>query len=146
MNSSEDVAQTRSTLFDRLGGAAAIDHLVETFYRQMDSRADAAALRALHAPDLGPTKADLKRYLSEWTGGPALYSPQKGHPRMRARHMHVPIGEAERDAWLECMRTALAVAVADGPARLELYANMAKLADWMRNQPGNPHDARRATG
>jgi hemoglobin len=54
--------------------------------------------------------------------------------------MGFKIGERERDAWLLCMRGALEESVADVEARQEIYALLAKLADWMRNQAGNPHD------
>jgi len=139
-----DVKDTdvRDTIFERIGGAAAIDRLVDRFYERMDTLEEARGIRAMHAIDLGPTREILKRYLSEWTGGPKLYSPEKGHPRLRQRHMGFAIGEAERDAWLTCMRGALEEVVSDVDARAGLYENMAKLADWMRNQPGNPHDAR----
>ncbi|MFG1416336.1 group II truncated hemoglobin [Xanthobacter sp. V0B-10] len=134
-----DAADTPS-MYERIGGAVAIDRLVEEFYARMDHLPEAREIRLLHAPDLTPLKGDLKRYLTEWTGGPRLYSPQKGHPRMRQRHMHVPIGAAERDAWLLCMRGALDQTVADPAARDELYGAMARLADWMRNTGDNPHD------
>lgn len=94
----------------------------------------------MHAPDLGPTKDVLKRYLGEWMGGPKHYSAERGHPRLRQRHMGFAIGDAERDAWLLCMRGALEEAIEDADARQEIYGLMAKLADWMRNQAGNPHD------
>jgi truncated hemoglobin YjbI len=51
------------------------------------------------------------------------------------------IGNAERDAWLLCMRGALEETVADVQARQDVDAAMTKLADWMRNQAGNPHNA-----
>ena len=130
----ENAAQ-KDTLFDRIGGADAIDRFVDLFYDRMDTLDEAKGIRALHPADLGRTRTDLKRYLTEWTGGPRLYTPEKGHPRMRQRHMHVAIGEAERDAWLMCMRGALDEVVSDMQARAVLYENMAKLADWMRNQP-----------
>jgi len=129
------------SMFQRIGGTVAVDRLVEAFYRRMDALPEATTIRAMHAPDLGPTKNVLKRYLSEWTGGPKLYSPEKGHPRLRQRHIRFEIGEAERDAWLLCMRGALEETVVDDRARQELDAAMTKLADWMRNQAGNPHDA-----
>lgn len=128
------------TMFERIGGAVIIDRLVETFYARMDALPEAKRIRAMHAPDLSEVKRDLKRYLTEWTGGPKLYSPEKGHPRMRQRHMRFPIGTAERDAWLLCMRGALEENVSDAPAREELFIAMAKLADWMRNKEDNPHD------
>ncbi len=133
-----------TTPFERIGGAATVDHLVEAFYAHMDRLPEARMIRALHAKDLTPTKEVLKRYLGEWMGGPKLYSQERGHPRLRQRHLRFKIGEAERDAWLACMRGALHEVVADAALREELYAAFAKLADWMRNQPGNPHDSRAA--
>ena len=129
------------SMFERIGGAVVIDRLVEAFYRRMDALPEAKSVRAMHAPDLGPVKNVLKRYLTEWTGGPRLYSPEKGHPRLRQRHMGFAIGNAERDAWLLCMRGALEETVADVGARGELDGALTKLADWMRNQAANPHDA-----
>lgn len=132
--------QADATPFRRIGGAASVDRLVEAFYAHMDSLPTAQGIRALHADDLSATKEVLKRYLGEWMGGPKLYSQERGHPRLRQRHLRFKIGEAERDAWLTCMRGALDEVVGDAGLRDELFAAFAKLADWMRNQPGNPHD------
>lgn len=121
------------SMFERIGGTVVIDRLVESFYRRMDTLPEAEGIRAMHPDDLASTKQVLKRYLSEWTGGPKLYSPEKGHPRLRQRHMGFPIGSSERDAWLLCMRGALEEMVADEAARGELDAAFTKLADWMRN-------------
>ncbi len=131
-----------ATMFERLGGADTIDRLVEVFYRRMDVLPEAQGIRAMHGRDLGPVKQVLKRYLSEWTGGPKLYTPEKGHPRLRQRHVRFPIDVAERDAWLLCMRGALEETVEDAAARHEIDESFTKLADWMRNQTGNPHDTR----
>lgn len=128
------------SMFERIGGEVAIDRLVEAFYGHMDRVPEAKKVRDMHDADLGPLKVVLKRYLSEWLGGPQLYSPVHGHPRLRQRHMGFPIGNAERDAWMGCMRLALAETVADAAARAEIDKNMTKLADWMRNQADNPHD------
>ncbi|MCK9915671.1 group II truncated hemoglobin [Microbacteriaceae bacterium K1510] len=130
-------------MFERIGGVVAIARLVEVFYHRMDTLPEARTIRAMHGRDLGSIKSVLKRYLTEWTGGPKLYSVEKGHPRLRQRHMGFAIGPAERDAWLFCMRGALEETVDDAVARDELYAAMAKLADWMRNREGDPHDAGR---
>lgn len=132
-----------ATHFSRIGGATTVDRLVEAFYAQMDKLPEARTIRALHANDLSATKDVLKRYLGEWMGGPPLYSQERGHPRLRMRHVRFRIGEAERDAWLLCMRGALKEVVADAALRDELFQAFFKLADWVRNQPGNPHDRRR---
>lgn len=133
-------AEVKTSMFERIGGVVIIDRVVEAFYQHMDMLPEAKAIRAMHAPDLGPTKLVLKRYLCEWMGGPKLYSAEKGHPRLRQRHMGFPIGEEERDAWLLCMRGALDECISDTGARQEIYTALAKLANWMRNQEGNPHD------
>jgi len=129
-----------ATPFRRIGGAASVDRLIEAFYARMDSLPAARTIRALHADDLSATKAVLKRYLGEWMGGPPLYSQERGHPRLRQRHLRFKIGEAERDAWLSCMQEALDEVVDDMALRDELLGSFTKLADWMRNQPDNPHD------
>ena len=138
------LAEMSPPMFDRIGGAQTIDRLVDGFYERMDTLPEAQVIRAMHAPDLRATRIILKRYLTEWMGGPKLYSPEKGHPRLRRRHLQFKIGEAERDAWLLCMRGALEEAVPDRDHRAAIYPLMAGLADWMRNTGPNPHDARRA--
>ena len=123
-------------MFARIGGAETIDRLVEEFYGRMDALAEAQHIRRMHPPNLSGIKLTLKNYLTEWTGGPKLYSPEKGHPRLRQRHIQFPIGDAERDAWLSCMRGALEMTVTDADARRDLDAALTGLADWMRNRAG----------
>jgi hemoglobin len=122
------------SMFERIGGSATIDRLVERFYERMDTLPEAQTIRAMHAADLGLIKDVLKRYLTEWTGGPKLYSVEKGHPRLRQRHIGFAIGDAERDAWLMCMRGALDETVTDVAARQDLDRALSGLADWMRNR------------
>ncbi|SFK02638.1 group II truncated hemoglobin [Methylocapsa palsarum] len=129
------------SMFERIGGAPVIDRLVEGFYARMETLPEARGIRDMHTEELGHIKMVLKRYLCEWMGGPKLYSAEKGHPRLRQRHMGFKIGASERDAWLLCMSGALEETIAEPRAREEIYTLLAKLADWMRNQSGNPHDA-----
>lgn len=130
------------TLFEFIGGQPTVDRLVDAFYRRMDTLPEAADIRAMHVADLTMTKDVLKRYLGEWLGGPARYSEERGHPRLRMRHLKVFIGPAERDAWMLCMRGALEETVEDGYARAMIEQPLAELAEWMRNDPDNPHDTR----
>jgi hemoglobin len=122
--------------FDRIGGAAAVDRLVEVFYQRMDSLPQAATIRAMHDADLEPLKQVLKLYLAEWLGGPRGYSTQRGHPRLRMRHAPFAIGAAERDAWMDCMRAALQEAVQDPALRDELERAFARVAETVRNHSG----------
>jgi hemoglobin len=40
-------------------------------------------------------------------GGPPRYAEQRGHPRLRMRHMPFPIDQAARDRWIALMERAL---------------------------------------
>jgi hemoglobin len=120
-------------------GAEGVAQLVERFYFHMDTRPNAAAIRALHPRDLSPVREVLTRYLTEWLGGPPLYSTERGHPRLRRRHLPFRIGEAERDAWMSCMRAALDEVVGDLKLRAELDAAFYKVADFLRNDTQHSH-------
>jgi hemoglobin len=122
------------SMFERIGGSVTIDRLVDRFYDRMDTLPEAQIIRAMHAANLGAIRDVLKRYLTEWTGGPKLYSVEKGHPRLRQRHIDFAIGDAERDAWMLCMRGALEETVVDTAARQDLDRALSGLADWMRNR------------
>ena len=90
-----------------LGGVDAIRRLVEVFYEEMDTLPEAATIRRLHPSDLEVSIDKLARFLSGWTGGPKLYSEKYGPIKIPVFHQHLPVGEAERDAWLLCMERAL---------------------------------------
>ncbi|HET9958426.1 MAG TPA: group II truncated hemoglobin [Polyangiaceae bacterium] len=125
--------------FAAVGGSTAVAELVDRFYQHMDTLPEAAQIRSLHPPDLTPVKEVLRRYLTEWLGGPALYSVERGHPRLRRRHLRFPIGAAERDAWMRCMSLALNEVVSDPKLRQELTEAFFKTADFIRNDPDHTH-------
>ena len=125
--------QTANPPWQRLGGPDAVVRLVDAFYRAMDTRPDAATIRAMHADNLGPTKQVLVTYLTEWMGGPKAYSAERGSPMLRRRHQPFPIDAAARDAWMACMRQALAETCADAELRTQLDAAFYKVADFIRN-------------
>jgi hemoglobin len=131
-----------SSIYAQIGGSRAVDRLVDIFYDNMDRLPEARIIRDMHPENLTSSRATLKLYLAEWLGGPKEYSARKGHPRLRQRHIRFSIGPAERDAWLMCMNDALNATIADAALRERLSQNLAGLADWMRNDAGNPHDNR----
>jgi hemoglobin len=124
--------------FERLGGAGAVVQLVDAFYQAMDTRADAVAIRRMHAADLSATRALLVSYLSEWLGGPKAYSAERGAPMLRRRHLPFAIDDAARDAWMTCMVQALQQTCADAALREELTAALQKIADHLRNRNPDP--------
>jgi len=123
--------------FELIGGELSISRLVDRFYFYMDSLPEASGIRAMHEPDLSHTKAVLVKFLTEWLGGPKLYSVERGHPRLRQKHITFHIGEAERDAWMLCMRHALEEVVLDAGVRQQITQAFFKTADFIRNNKGS---------
>ena len=125
---------TEISPYERLGGVQGVRALVDRFYDLMESLPEAQRIRDLHPDDLAGSRDKLFKFLSGWLGGPQLYVAEYGHPRLRARHLPFPIGEAERDAWLRCMEQALAETEMEELLRNHLLQSLRNTADHMRNR------------
>jgi len=121
------------SLYEQIGGEAKVRALVSRFYTLMDTLEQARTIRAMHDADLSHIHEVLVEFLSGWLGGPPLYTDKYGHPRLRQRHLHVAIGEAERDAWLDCMYQAMEDIGIPAELQTQLRASFFKTADFMRN-------------
>jgi hemoglobin len=96
---------TEPSLYEAVGGEETFRRLVSRFYSEV---AKDPQLRPVYpSRDLGPAEEHLRLFLIQYWGGPGTYGERRGHPRLRMRHARFAIGEAERDAWLRHMRTAL---------------------------------------
>ena len=122
------------TIYERIGGESGVLELVTLFYDIMDSDSAVKQLRDLHHKDLSATRVKLFEYFSGWFGGPPLFVDKYGHPRLRARHMHVPIGITDRDEWLSCFYRALDAMKLKDDLRQDLLEKVVPMADHMRNQ------------
>ncbi len=91
---------TETSLYQRVGGTPWFTALVDRFYRGVESD---PVLRPLYPEDLEGPRQRLTGFLIQYWGGPADYSAQRGHPRLRMRHFPFPIGPAARDAWYRLM-------------------------------------------
>ncbi len=92
-------------LYELAGGEATFRLLVERFY---DRVAEDELLRPIYPEeDLSGATDRLALFLIQYWGGPATYSEQRGHPRLRMRHQPFAIGRRERDAWLGHMTAAV---------------------------------------
>lgn len=93
------------SIYEAIGGAETIRRIVEAFYPKV--QAD-PLIGPLFPEDIFPVMEKQYMFLSQFFGGPALYTEQYGHPMMRARHMPFEITPERADAWLRCMKRALA--------------------------------------
>jgi hemoglobin len=83
-------------------------------------------------------KNEIKRkqylFLTQFLGGPARYTEEFGHPKLRARHMPHPITEDGAVAWLKCMYEAIQTLDVSDEIKQELFNRFPKSAFFMVNQ------------
>jgi hemoglobin len=134
MTPDDDKPAPGPTPFERIGGEAAIQALVDRFYDLMDLEPDYRELRAVHGDTLEQARAKLFWFLCGWLGGPQHYVERFGHPRLRMRHMPFAIGILERDQWMACMHQAMVEREVEPELLERLVASLFNTADWMRNK------------
>lgn len=121
------------SFYEEVGGAATFERLVRTFYEGV--RTD-GPLRALYPEaDLGPAERRLRMFLEQYFGGPRTYQEERGHPRLRMRHVPYVIDRDMRDRWLRHMLTAVdecRLPVAHAEAMREYFL---RAADMLVNAP-----------
>jgi hemoglobin len=128
---------TERTLYDRVGGMAYFERLVDRFYEGVASDAVLLAVYPDH-DDFPGARHRLTLFLAQYWGGPTTYDAERGHPRLRMRHAPFAIATLERDHWLVQMRAAIDESDAPEDARAELHAYMTMAADAMRNREDAP--------
>lgn len=122
-----------STLCARVGEPKLRD-MVTAFYRRV--REDDLIGKMYPADDWAGAEKRLADFIVYRFGGPQTYIEERGHPRLRGRHMPFSIGEAERDRWMKLMGEAMQeveVPEADAPVIGSFFA---QVADMMRNREG----------
>lgn len=121
---------TEQTLYERLG-AENLQSLVENFYNKVFTD---PILQPLFKTDKELIKKKQFMFLTQFLGGPDLYSQEYGHPRLRARHMPHSITNDHAVAWLKCMYDAVQSLPVDESLKTELFERFPKTAFFMVNK------------
>lgn len=117
------------TPFDTIGEEL-LNKLVDSFYRRVGQHPD---LTPIFPDDLTETARKQKQFLTQYLGGPALYSAEHGHPMLRARHLPFEITESRAKAWLICMNEAMDEVGLEGPMRKDFFSRLVLTANHMIN-------------
>ena len=123
------------SLYAAVGGTAFFDRLVDAFYEGV---ATDAILRPLYPDDLADSRRHLSLFLAQYWGGPQTYNEERGHPRLRLRHMPFRVGPAERDRWLVHMAAAVERTTDSESVRATLMGYFVPAAEQLRNDTGLP--------
>jgi hemoglobin len=121
------------TVYEAAGGMAFFEALVDRFY---DGVANDPVLLPLYPEpdDLTGARHRLTLFLAQYWGGPTTYSDERGHPRLRMRHVPFAIGPEARDHWVAQMQTALDALAPPPELRQRFDEYFAFAAESMRNQ------------
>lgn len=106
--------------------------LIAAFYRRV--RNDDLVGGMYPNDDWDGAEERLRQFMEFRFGISQKYILERGHPRLRMRHMPFQIGEAERDRWLEMMNEAMDEVELSGEPRELLGGFFDQVADFMRNQ------------
>ncbi len=96
----------QGNFWQQIGGRPVFEQLVRRFYEGVAT--DEVLLPMYpEQPDLEGAIQRLTGFLEQYWGGPATYSEERGHPRLRMRHAAFRVNPDARDRWLAHMRVAL---------------------------------------
>ncbi len=112
-------------------GEEGLNNLVSAFYKRV--KEDSLLSPMYPNDDWEGAQERLADFLIYRCGGSQKYIEERGHPRLRMRHMPFHIGTAERDRWLKLMGEAMDETGVKPPASELLSEFFVQTADFMRN-------------
>lgn len=117
------------TLYSQLGDEK-LQVLIDEFYSLVfnDPR-----ISGLFITDQELVKKKQFMFLSQFLGGPARYSEEYGHPKMRFRHLPHKIDKPAALAWLENMAKAISTLDITEELKDELFNRFPPVASHMVN-------------
>lgn len=118
-----------NTLFEELGPVN-LRQLVDVFYDQVF---DSEKIGPLFKNDKAEIKQKQYMFLTQFLGGPDLYSQHFGHPRMRMRHLPHKITTEAREEWLSCMKNAIDSLPIQENLKVRLFNVFPQVAQHMVN-------------
>lgn len=131
-------ALTPPEVYERVGGYAAFESLVASFYAKV---ATDALLRPMYPDDLEPGKRHLALFLAQYWGGGDLYGRERGHPRLRMRHAPFPITPEAALRWAELMTASIREHAFPSDVEALLLGYVARATPTLINQL--PHEVTR---
>ena len=110
--------------------------LVAAFYQQVPHDDILGPMYPEH--ERAAAEVRLRDFLIYRFGGPQRYIEQRGHPRLRARHLPFRIDQAARDRWMQLMNKAFAEADLPAAAENMLRSFFDQMSTFMINSADSP--------
>jgi hemoglobin len=122
---------TEDNLYARIGEEG-FSRLIHAFYAQVP--ADDILGSMYPKEDLAGAEERLRDFVIGRFGGPPRYIEQRGHPRLRMRHMPFAIDQTARDRWVTLMDRALDLAALPDDVTATLREFFHGTATFMMNR------------
>jgi hemoglobin len=117
--------------YELFGGEPFFADLVSQFYARVATN---EILRPMYPEsDMAGAARRLQMFLEQYWGGPTHYQEERGHPRLRMRHAGFKIGPAAKNAWLECMESAVNGTDLDEASKAKLWSYLSGAAEHLLN-------------
>ncbi|EKN68829.1 hypothetical protein BABA_12281 [Neobacillus bataviensis LMG 21833] len=123
--------EKKLTPFEAIGEDT-LNRLVDAFYGLVAQHPDLAPIFPNQFTEIARKQ---KQFMTQYLGGPPLYTEEHGHPMMRARHLPFPVTPTRATAWLACMKQAMDQINLQGSLRDEFYYRLTLTAQHMINTP-----------
>ncbi len=125
------MAQMKMTQYEKIGKET-LHNIIQAFYKRVKLHPD---LSPIFPDDVTEIARKQEQFLTQFLGGPPLYTEEHGHPRFRMRHLPFPITPKRANAWLSCMSAAMDEVHFHGPEREEFFSRLVITAHHMVNTP-----------
>lgn len=112
-------------------GEEGFARLAAAFYRRVSDDDILGPMYPRH--DMAGAEVRLRDFLVGRFGGPQRYIAQRGHPRLRARHMPFKLDQRARDRWVALMDAALAEVQLESGSAATLRGFFADTASFLMN-------------
>lgn len=123
------MTQANPTPFEVIGEAL-LYKLIDVFYDNVSHHPE---LKPIFPEELSETVRKQKQFMTQYLGGPSLYTEEHGHPMLRARHLPFAITPSRAEAWLSCMRQAMDAVGLAGDIKEFYYHRLYLTAQHMIN-------------
>lgn len=118
-----------NTLYEILGEHN-LKQLVNEFYARVFT---SEKIGPLFQNDQEEIKEKQFMFLTQFLGGPQLYTEKHGHPKMRMRHLPHRITAEAKEEWLRCMKEAIETLHVHPEFKRALYDCFPPVAQHMVN-------------
>jgi hemoglobin len=118
------------TLYDKIGPEK-LRKLIHDFY--LEIRQD-ELLKPMYQGDFEGAEERLYLFIIQYFGGPDYYNQQRGHPRLRQRHILFPITEEAKQHWLKNMEHAFELSEIGKAEKELMWEYFQQTAEFLKNR------------